>query len=310
MELLARGAESLYWSGRYFERAENLARMIAEQIDLYMDLPVVDQPGWEPLLYLTGHEEDFNRLNRPRSEDEVMHWLLLAEGNPGSIAFSLRSARASLRTSWYLAPPEIWGTCNQLDQCLERARLGLFSRTARLLFLREVLDHLLRLNALVAGSMSHDETYLFWSLGCEIERTDMTLRALHTRIGPAGGGNDDEFAHVVWTSVLRSVSAHQMFRRTRVEDVSAKGVIRFLLQDPYFPRSVFHCLEQQIGHLKRLTNSETALERVIETQLRVVEQLPRERDLDEHLAELLEGVAQVSAGIESTYWNSYRPVYA
>ncbi|MEL7295400.1 MAG: alpha-E domain-containing protein, partial [Pseudomonadota bacterium] len=53
--MLSRVAETLYWTARYVERAENLARLINVNNLLLMDLPKGFSPGWEPLLDITGN---------------------------------------------------------------------------------------------------------------------------------------------------------------------------------------------------------------------------------------------------------------
>ena len=52
----------------------------------------------------------------------------------------------------------------------------------------------------------------------------------------------DSYTDVTWMSVLRSVNAHQMYRRAGYPAVSGSEALRFLLKDVQFPRSVEHCL--------------------------------------------------------------------
>ena len=49
--LLCRTADSLYWGGRYLERAEGLARLVAEHTALLVDLPTSVPLTWEPVSY-------------------------------------------------------------------------------------------------------------------------------------------------------------------------------------------------------------------------------------------------------------------
>ena len=57
--LLSRVAESVYWSGRYLERAEATARMLQTHTALFVDLPKSAGLGWSPLLAITGTGEAF-----------------------------------------------------------------------------------------------------------------------------------------------------------------------------------------------------------------------------------------------------------
>ena len=56
---LSRVADSVYWLGRYIERAENVARYIEVNLNLQMDLPLSPQHQWQPLIDISGETEDF-----------------------------------------------------------------------------------------------------------------------------------------------------------------------------------------------------------------------------------------------------------
>ena len=92
--------------------------------------------------------------------------------------------------------------------------------------------------------MSHDDTYAFLVIGRDLERADMTTRVLDVQAGILIGQSDgaSPYADLMWMGVLRSLSAHQMFRRIAGPMVSGPAALRFLLRDPQFPRSVERCL--------------------------------------------------------------------
>jgi len=103
------------------------------------------------------------------------------------------------------------------------------------------------LSGLLAGVMSHDEVWSFLEIGRHLERADMTSRVIDVQAGVTLDDTDarlQPFADVTWSSVLRSLSAHQMFLRTSRSGVSRPEALRFLLRNPQFPRSVEHCLTQ------------------------------------------------------------------
>jgi uncharacterized alpha-E superfamily protein len=211
-----------------------------------------------------------------------------------------------MRTTWYLTPPEIWESANQL-RALTAALSVADSRPARHATLRRVLHHSMNLSALVAGSMSRDEAYAFWQLGRDLERADMTTRALDVRV--ASMPNADQpfpaFENVLWMSTLNSVAAHQMFRRSTGRHVDAASVTSFLLTDADFPRSVFHCLDRISFRLKQLPGSGFALQEAISAQHRVHELTPApssKESLTAILEEVQQTLANVSSAVEETYW--------
>src|SRR4051812_39573337 len=91
--------------------------------------------------------------------------------------------------------------------------------------------------------MSRDEAYEMWRLGQAVERAGMTTRIGGVRAAallelPLKADDHDE---VQWMGVLRSVSAMQMFQRWHRGPIDGDSVVRFLVTDPSFPRSVRAC---------------------------------------------------------------------
>lgn len=88
-------------------------------------------------------------------------------------------------------------------------------------------------------------TYDFLRLGRSLERADMTTRILDVRSAnliPQQGDDLNPFENIQWMSVLNSLTAYQMYRQQVRLRVRGPDVLRFLLKDPLFPRSIYHCL--------------------------------------------------------------------
>ena len=106
--MLSRVAENLYWMARYLERAENTARLITVNANLLLDLPKTVQPGWEPLIEITGSAEIFHANYQQPDERSVVKFLIADTVNPGSILSSLVAARENVRTVRDFMPRETW----------------------------------------------------------------------------------------------------------------------------------------------------------------------------------------------------------
>jgi uncharacterized alpha-E superfamily protein len=106
--------------------------------------------------------------------------------------------------------------------------------------------------------MSRDEAYEFVRLGRALERADMTTRVLDVRAGSlmaSPGDSVERHADVQWMSVLRSLSALQMYHRATRQPVEGPATVRFLLRDDAFPRSVTYCLAVASDSLGRLPHA-------------------------------------------------------
>jgi uncharacterized alpha-E superfamily protein len=136
------------------------------------------------------------------------------------------------------------------------------ARRSRTRFLDRVIAEHQRLIGILAGSMNRDHAYSMMRLGRHIERADMTTRLLDVRAGAlmsARPGQDRSYDDIQWTSVLRSLSALQMYHRSRRQPVSGSATVGFALHELSFPRSVAYCLSAAHEGIGRLPSPELPL---------------------------------------------------
>ncbi len=260
--LLSRIAETMYWAGRYLERAETTARIVRVHTDLYLDLPKSAGLTWEPLLALNDCREDYDvAFLGEVNEENVCGFLTYHAANPGSVLASLAQGRENVRRARAVFPREAWEVINNTylqatDSCGDT-----LVRWGRTQWMDRVVGDLQRLSGLLAGTMSHDEAYDFLSIGRLLERADMTSRVLDVRAGYLMhlGNHLGPLTEVTWLGVLRSLSGYQMYRRKVQSRVQGPEALRFLLQDPDFPRSISHCLAEINRCLHRLGHSEGSI---------------------------------------------------
>jgi uncharacterized alpha-E superfamily protein len=242
--LLSRVAESVYWIGRYLERAEDTARLVQVHTELFLDLPKAAGLEWAPLLAVTGAATAFDQRHPTLSEEEVIGFLAVDADNPGSVIASLSKARSNLRTTRAMFPSDAWHALNALHTwAVEQADEAVDRRT-RLRWMTGVVQRCHLLRGLLDGVMTQDETWSFLEIGRFLERADMTTRVLDVQAGILLEVEDrlEPYADVTWMSVLRSLNAQQMYRRAAGGGVSGQDALAFLLKDPQFPRSLEHCL--------------------------------------------------------------------
>ena len=94
-------------------------------------------------------------------------------------------------------------------------------------------------SGMLADCMSHDVAYQFLRMGEHLERADMTTRILDINaavlLPPGSGDDEDAVTSMLWVSVLKSMSAFQMYRRHGSNRVNGDGVVKFLVTDSPFP---------------------------------------------------------------------------
>jgi uncharacterized alpha-E superfamily protein len=244
--LLSRVAENLFWGARYLERAEDTARIVREHTNLIIDVPTSVMSSWEPLLAIAGERDDFDMRYVTADESSIIDYLISDRENPSSIVSCVNLARQSLRTCREVVPKELWVVVNDLRLFVEAHHREGVDRRSRPRFLDHVIAEHQRVIGVLASSMSHDSAFVMLRLGRHIERADMTTRVLDVRVGALMAVQAESvvgrYEELQWTSLLRSVSALQMFHRSHLGPVNGPATVEFILHDPTFPRSVHYCL--------------------------------------------------------------------
>lgn len=259
--LASRAAENVFWAARYIERAEDTARIVAQHTDVLVDLPTSAPLQWEPLLAITGAEDsataarDSLATAGASTELAIVAHLVSDSTNPSSIVECVSAARENLRTTRELVPRDMWQTVNDLYHYVSARHDEGVRRASRSRFLRHVIGECQRSVGILSGTMSRDAAYAVMRLGRNLERADMTTRVLDVRAVSLLGGNN-AYDSIQWASVLKSLSAFQMYRRSAREPISSDGVVRFCLTDKAFPRSVGHCLLEAAKSLLLLPRSD------------------------------------------------------
>jgi len=241
--MLARIAESLYWIGRYCERAEDTARLLDVHYHVLLEDRTVDELGaCQSLLDAMGVPED--ALDVEANSSEVTTLLTYDFGYSGSIASSLEAAWENARGAREAISSELWEALNTTRQSMRRRSRATTGRARH-----ELFDWVKERTAMLAGiadsTMSHDDGWHFLLAGRNLERVDMTTRLLSARYGETWGPPG-------WTTTLRCCSAYEAYLRTYRRPVDASSAVEFLLLDRLFPRSVFHALsttEHALGEL-------------------------------------------------------------
>jgi uncharacterized alpha-E superfamily protein len=260
--MLSRAAECLYWMARNIERAENTARLINATQQLLLDLPPGASFGWRGLTSIVGLDKLFQQSYAEPDEGSVVDFLMASPRNPGSIQSCIRFARENCRTMRDVLPRDLWECVNSMYLASRRYSQPGLGRKDRRQMLEELIHARHAVSGVLANCMSHDVAYQFIGLGEHIERADMTTRILdiHSAIlMPRQGGGAE--VGLLWVGVLNSLSGLQMYRRHAARAGSGDGgitgerVLRYLVSDPHFPRSVVYCLDAIETNLAELPHN-------------------------------------------------------
>jgi uncharacterized alpha-E superfamily protein len=241
--MLSRVADSLYWMGRYLERAENITRLLlvtedfsTETQGLAEDLA---QTAWKDMLaifpsaQLTREITPFAPLSVP-----YLHAFFTDQANAYSILFSIRKARENARSVREALTLEVFLALNEAFRALETyERKGMPDLPA----FRDALNATHKGIFTVVGAIEHtctrDEGWRFLKLGESLERAYRSALVLRTKLAAEARG-DAPLYHTQWRTLLRGLSSLENYRRVYGARLEPNLVIGFLLFDADSPRSL------------------------------------------------------------------------
>ncbi len=245
--MLSRVAERLYWSARYLERVENIARLLTVYDDLLYDLPRDIRISWYNLIEINGSVIDYSSKYKDHGEKNIVKYLLSDMDNQSSLLSSLKMVRENIRTSRDVVPEEMWEEINELNiYAKKHIQLGI-NRSDRHNYLNNIVEGCQKVIGLLANAMRRDAGWSFVILGRYLERADMNTRILDSAVSIMHQSSEEERMHleqVLWSKVLKSQSAYLDYRRAKRSSVSGPEAATFLMMDEHFPRSQTFCLTQ------------------------------------------------------------------
>lgn len=262
--MLSRVAERVYWMARYLERVENTARLVNAHTILLMDMPDDVQVNWFTLIKTMGQEEKYFQTYRTITENNVMSFLLVDDVNHDSLIRSVSSVRENARTSLDLLPEELWLQTNELYLYLKDAHLSIGNRYRRQKILLDVLAHCQRIYGILDNYMSRNNAFSFFQLGKYVERTDMISRILETTsviLSDTDSLVVRNYSSILWASVLRALSAQQMYIQNKRQSKREANGLKFLISDERFPRSLNFSIASIGNYLQYLPNADEVIEK-------------------------------------------------
>ena len=311
--MLSRTAENLFWVGRYMERAETAARLLAvgARNAMIPNMAGGYRNEWESVLAAAGSNVAFREKYGEAVQRNVESFLFFDEENPSSVASCIGRARENGRIVRTALTTQVWDALNGGFQEMREMR-----RTERSkLEIDELIDWTMRQSALTRGSIEatqmRNDGWDFVHLGYALERADATARLLDVKyfvllpqVDYVGSGLDT----YQWRTILRAASAHRAFAWAYGGDITPLKIADFLILNRKSPRSLIACAEDAADHLDRLargygrsTDAQTQIRALVaELSEARVEDIFDE-GLHEFLMRFVSSIARLTGTIHDVY---------
>lgn len=255
--MLSRVADSLYWLGRYLERADFVAR----QLDVHLTVAP------EQALEAAGRRR--NRLiaclvgesypaEGVQSDYDLAQLLTFDADNPNAIAVCIAAARENARQVREQINSQMWEQLNQLYLAVQEASLAELWSGQPHRFYHGINQDTYRFQGITDSRMSRDQGWHFIQLGRYLERAIATAEVLDVefrdlyRGGGLRTGAADQQSYLEWVALLRGCAAYEAYTRVYTLEVEPRHIAEFLLLNPEFPYSVHFAIDVLQGSLEAI----------------------------------------------------------
>lgn len=242
---------------RYIERAENLARFVDVTFNLILDQPDQESSQWEPLVYISGDHDKYEKNYGRPTASNVINFLVFDSEYPGSILSCLRAARENARTVREAISSEAWEQINSFYHLVKDAAKSDGSSQTAPEFFDAIREQSQLFNGILDATLSHASGWHFANLGRLLERADKTSRLLDVKyftLLPSAGDVGTTIDDLQWSSVLRSVSGFETYRK-QFHTITVHRVVHFLVLDRHFPRAIQFCVNHADDSLHAISGS-------------------------------------------------------
>jgi uncharacterized circularly permuted ATP-grasp superfamily protein/uncharacterized alpha-E superfamily protein len=313
----------MFWIGRYAERTEDLARLLIVTRERYHEFHYrlhTDASECLPVLLAAlgritgaiGVSPDEAVVTGP----QTLRSLTVDPQLPGSLAHSVerlvlaaRAVRDQMSSDTWMILGGVERALAGVDQAAGPDRVPA-DDTGLAAAQRQTLNGMLALSGVTAESMVHDPGWLMMDIGKRIERAHGLAALLRATITVSRA---PEAERTITESALVACESSVIYRRLNLGRVSVRAVAELVLFDEANPRSLAYQLDRLRRDLRALPGASGSsraerlaeelavrLRRLDPAELGAVDDAGRRAALDDLLAGMLDGLAELSDVITAT----------
>lgn len=288
--MLARTAESLFWLGRYLERAEATARILDVHMhDLIGSTPSQQNQWTTEIQSLVGIEQTHV------SFEDLAIELSLDKNHPSSILQCFESAWHNAKCARDTISLELWESINVTYSRLQRTFVTDLGHSPHAFF-AWIKDRSAMTRGISDTTMNRDQAWLFLHLGRTTEQIDATARLLQVKLVDADAED--------WVVVLRCVGGHEAYVRAVQRPVEKETAIEFLLRETRFPKSILFLattIESSFLELTKHINDTRHQPSIPSSLARLIASLryPREDEFADHVLDRVNDVNEAQMELQN-----------
>ncbi|MEZ4713451.1 MAG: alpha-E domain-containing protein [Caldilineaceae bacterium] len=257
--MLSRTADSLYWLGRYLERAEHTARLLDVHLDLMLDQP--EEKVEQHRQYVLAALDLPTDYAKARDEYGLTYTNIFDPDNPNSVKSCISAARENARQVREQISTEMWNQINQFYLNVERVDMDAMWSAEPQEFMQNLNEGIHLFHGITDSTMNHGEGWYFVEAGRFIERAiSLTVNMSvfycpQLRLPKETVENPLLDQDLYWLGLLRSCTGFEAYCKVYTADLNRRNILEFLLLNPYFPHSVTFAVTMLHEALRGITDS-------------------------------------------------------
>ena len=257
--LPSRAAESLFWVGRYAERAEDVIRLLRTVLDrlgaLASDSADAEclQCLLQALTHLTATYPGFLGGSTQSVIEPKLLTVIGDANQSGSLSSSLRQLIQAAWSVRDLLSSDTWQVVNDLEEDWRALQTtGIRDLSSARSLLAPFMKSLLALAGLATESMARGPGWRFMDIGRRLERGLAVISLIRSMVAPV---RRESVESLILEAVLATTESLVTYRRRHRSRLNIDTVLELLLQDEENPRSLGHQLEQLSNQIAALPRS-------------------------------------------------------
>jgi len=256
--MLTRIANNLYWTGRYLERSEHLARYLRVQYFSMLDAPMSQSRKFTLNSILNMYGVEWPE-GEPLLEAEVLRKVGMAYDTPLSIRSTIRSARENASALRHVISTELWESINAFYLEANGQDSDFFATHGLHDFTIGVGSHCAIIRSRVDDTLLQDEVWVLLKLGIHLERIVQVIRILNSKLFDidvmTDRGENQALRQYQGTVILKILEGFDMHRKAYQQLLTPKTMVEFLIGHPHFSRSVTYNMNAVRILLERMDNN-------------------------------------------------------
>jgi uncharacterized alpha-E superfamily protein len=247
--MLSRIGNSLFWLGRFIERAEHIARYTKVQYLSSLDAPLAQDKDFvlESILHMAGVTQSYYTKFTQLTEEDVLNYIVLDEANTLSLVSQIGFIRENARGTRDNISLELWEAINRYYHTINGYNSNKLHSEGIHSFSEIVETNSSIIKGYIDNTLIHNETWMLINLGIHMERAIQVGRILFTKIKDIEKLDTSKSAgaqaNYQLTTMLKSAESFDMFNRQYNTNINRRNSLDFLLFNSLFPKSIVYNLD-------------------------------------------------------------------